>query len=238
MCVTQLASLATKMFARIVTSALFAGATAGLLIALLQHVFVQPVLLHAELYETGVLVHLGADPVSAIQNVGGFEPTRNLLTALFTMLTYTGYALILVALMGVAEERGADITVRNGMIWGLMGFIAAHLAPAFSLPPEVPGVAAADVLLRQYWWFATVATAAIAMWLLAFHFTMVGIGAAVVLLLLPHIIGAPQPEAFTGPVPTEIGALFASRALTVGMAAWIILGGFCAYFWSKEEEAA
>jgi len=76
------------------------------------------------------------------------------------------------------------------------------------------------------------------MWLIAFHFTMVGVGAAIVLLLLPHIIGAPQPAEFTGSVPTEISALFASRALSVGLAAWIILGAFCAYFWTKEGEAA
>lgn len=224
------------MFSRIITSAVFAGAAAGLLIALLQYVFVQPVLLHAELYETSALVHFGADPVSAIQDVAGFDPLRDGLSVLFTMLTYCGYAFILVALMSVAEKRGAVINTRNGMIWGLMGFIAAHLAPAFSLPPEVPGVAAADVLMRQYWWFATVTLAAIAMWLIAFHFTMVGIGAAVVLLLVPHIIGAPQPAEFTGPVPTEIGALFAARALTVGLAAWIILGAFCAYFWNNEAE--
>jgi predicted cobalt transporter CbtA len=80
--------------------------------------------------------------------------------------------------------------------------------------------------------------AAVAMWLIAFHFTKMGIAAAVVLLLLPHIIGAPQPDVFTGPVPTEIGALFASRALSVGLMAWILLGAFCAYFWAKEGEAA
>ncbi|MFT4708239.1 MAG: cobalt transporter subunit CbtA [Gammaproteobacteria bacterium] len=237
-CATQLASPATKLFSRIVTSALFAGAAAGLLIALLQYVFVQPVLLHAELYESGTLIHFGADSISAVQDVASFDPLRDLLSVLFTMLTYCGYAFILVSLMGIAEERGAIITPRNGMIWGLMGFIAAHLAPAFSLPPEVPGVAAADVLLRQYWWFATVALAAISMWLIAFHFTMIGIGAAVVLLLLPHIVGAPQPAEFTGPVPTEIGALFAARALTVGLVAWTLLGAFCAYFWTNEGEVA
>ena len=35
--------------------------------------------------------------------------------------------------------------------------LAVHFAPAISLPPEVPGVAAADVFARQVWWFATVA---------------------------------------------------------------------------------
>ena len=52
------------MLTRIVTSALFAGAAAGLVAALLQFIFVQPVLLHAELYESGALQHFGAAPVS------------------------------------------------------------------------------------------------------------------------------------------------------------------------------
>lgn len=113
-----------------------------------------------------------------------------------------------------------------------------HLAPGFTLAPEVPGVAAADVYERQVWWFATVLTAAIAMWLIAFSRNWAGWGAAVVLLLAPHVIGAPEPEVFTGPVPTEIGALFASRALGIGLAAWVMLGAFAGFFWSRESEAA
>ena len=46
----------------------------------------------------------------------------------------------------------------------------AALAPAFSLAPEVPGIAAADITARQLWWFATVASAGIAMWLFALCF--------------------------------------------------------------------
>ena len=48
----------TDMIARYVISALFTGALAGLIAGLLQLIFVQPVLLHAELYEAGTLVHL------------------------------------------------------------------------------------------------------------------------------------------------------------------------------------
>ncbi|SPH22669.1 hypothetical protein ASD8599_03413 [Ascidiaceihabitans donghaensis] len=225
------------MFTRILTSALFAGAAAGLLIALMQYIFVQPVLLHAELYEGGDLVHFGAAPVSAIQDLPGFDPMRDLLSVMFTMLVYCGYALGLVALMSIAQERGAVITPTNGMIWGVAGFVAAHLAPGFSLAPEVPGVAAADVAARQMWFFPTVAAAVAAMWLLAFHRNAMGIAAAVVLLAAPHLIGAPEPDTFAGPVPTELGALFAARALGVGLAAWVILGALCAYFWSSEAEA-
>ncbi len=225
------------MFTRIVASAVFAGAAAGLIAALLQLVFVQPVLLHAELYESGQLVHFGADPVSAIQDLGNFELMRNALSVLFTMLTYTGYALVIVSLMSIAADRGAMIDGRTGLLWGLAGFLAAHLAPAFSLPPEVPGVASADLDVRQYWWFATVASAGVAMWLIGFGKSWTAWGAAAVLLAAPHLIGAPQPDEFAGPVPPEIGALFAARALGVGFVAWALLGSFCGYFWSRNGES-
>lgn len=225
---------ATKMLTRILVSGLFAGAAAGLIAALLQLYFVQPVLLHAELYETGELVHFGAAAVSAHQDVGGFDAVRDGLSIVFTMLTYTGYAFILIAGMAIAEMRGASITARTGLIWGLAGFVTFHFAPGFTLAPEVPGVAAADVGARQIWWWTTVATAGAGLWLIAFGRNWLAWGTAAVLLLVPHVIGAPEPEAFTGPVPTEIGALFASRALGVGMAAWLLLGCFTGYFWQRE----
>lgn len=234
-CVTRLASPATKrMFSRILTSALFAGAAAGLLTALLQLLFVQPVLLHAELYESGALVHFGGAAISAHPELPGFDAVRDGLSIVFTMLTYTGYAFVMVALMSMAEGMGQAITARSGLIWGLAGFITFHLAPGFSLAPEVPGVAAADVFERQIWWTATVATAGIAMWLLAFGSNLVSYAIAIALLLIPHLVGAPEPSSFTGPVPTEIGALFAARAFGVGLAAWTLLGCFSGYFWQTE----
>ena len=238
-CVTQLASPATKqMYSRILTSALFAGAAAGLIAALLQLVFVQPVLLHAELYETGELVHFGGTSVSAHPELPDFDAMRDGLSIVFTMLTYTGYTLVMVALMSMAEGRGAVINARTGLIWGLAGFITFHLAPGFTLAPEVPGVAAADVGDRQVWWTATVATAGVAMWLIAFGGNKISYLIAAVLLLAPHLIGAPEPDSFSGPVPTEIGALFAARAFGVGLAAWALLGTFAGYFWQAEGARA
>ena len=224
------------MFTRILTSALFAGAVGGLLAALLQLYFVQPVLLHAELYEGGDLVHFGArSEVSAHQDVGGLDPVRDGLSVVFTMLMYSGYALIMVALMSLAEQRGARISARTGLIWGIAGFLAVHFAPGFTLAPEVPGVAAADVYSRQVWWFATVGAAAVALWLIAFGQSWKAWAPAVVLLLAPHVVGAPQPDVFTGPVPTEIGALFAARAYGVGLAGWVMIGCLGGYFWSRES---
>jgi len=222
------------MFQKIVTSALFAGFCAGLIAALLQLFFVQPVLLHAELYEGGELVHFGAQAISAHPDLGGMDLMRDGLSVLFTTLVYTGYALIMVAVMSTAAERGITINARTGLLWGLAGFVAVHLAPAFSLPPEVPGVAAADVGVRQVWWFATVAATALAMGLIAFGKSPVSWAAAAVLLLAPHVVGAPHPDSFAGPVPPELAALFASRALGVGLAAWALVGLFSGYFWERE----
>ena len=224
------------MFTRILTSALLAGAAAGLLAALLHLVFVQPVLLHAELYESGALVHFGGTAASAHPDLGGLDPLRDGLTVLFTMLTYTGYALVLVAAMALAQGRGAAISGRTGIIWGLAGFVVAHLAPGVSLAPEVPGVASADLGARQVWWFVTVATAALAVWLIAFGRGWSAWGAAVALLLVPHLWGAPEPATFSGPVPTELGALFAARAFGVGLAAWVLTGSFAGHFWQAEGE--
>jgi len=223
------------MLSKLLTSALFAGAAAGLIAGLLQLLFVQPVLLHAELYESGELVHFGSIASSAHPDLPGFDAVRDLLSIVFSMLTYTGYAMMLVALMLIAEERGAHVTARTGIIWGIAGFVAAHFAPGFSLAPELPGSAAADIGARQVWWFATVISAGIAMWLLAFGRNWAMWGSAVILLAAPHVIGAPMPDTLTGPVPTEIASLFASRAYGVGMVAWVMLGCFAAYFLDKEQ---
>lgn len=220
--------------ARVLVSALFAGIVAGLISALLQLMFVQPVLLHAELYESGELVHFGSAAVSAHPELPGFNALRDGMSILFAALVYTGYAMILIALMSIAEQRGHEITPRNGILWGLSGFIAFHFAPGLSLAPEVPGVASADLGLRQIWWFSTVISAGLAMWLLAFGKNSIAYGIAALLLLAPHVIGAPMPSTFTGPVPTEIGSLFTARAFGIGMVSWVILGACAGYFWNTE----
>ena len=223
------------MFLKIVTSALIAGFGAGLVAASLQFAFVQPVLLHAELFETGALTHFGSGASAAqMPDAPGIDLTRDGLSIIFAALTYCGYAFILLSAMALAEERGQPITPRTGLIWGIAGFIAAQMAPAFGLPPELPGMSAGDLGARQIWWYGTVAATAVALWLIAFgrHWTPWGI--AVILLAAPHIIGAPVPEVLTGPAPPELGAEFASRALGVGLAAWTTLGLLLGAIWTSK----
>ena len=226
------------MFTRIVTSALFAGGAAGLAAGILQWQFVQPVLLHSELYEQGLLTHFGGTLNSTDVALDRLQPMRDALSIIFTMLLNTGYALILIALMSIRQQSGDELTPHKGIIWGIAGYVAVHLAPALSLPPEVPGVAAADVELRQIWWVCTVAATSIGLWLIAFSRNITRIIPAIILILLPHLIGAPEADVFTGPAPTEIGALFASRALGVGLASWAVLGYFSARFFISETKRA
>ena len=225
------------MLYRIVTSALFAGFAAGLIAALLQLAFVQPHLLHAEMFEGGELVHSVTAGSSSHGPSYQFDAMRDGLSILFAALIYTGYALMMVAGMAFASEQGHAISTRSGIIWGLAGFIAVHFAPAIGLPPELPGSSAADVGARQVWWFGTVGATALALWLIAFGRSWMAWGAAVVLLLAPHVIGAPHPDKFHGGVPPELGGLFAGNALGVGMAAWVVLGLLAAHFWNTEGKA-
>jgi len=75
----------------------------------------------------------------------------------------------------------------------------------------------------------------IALWLIAFSSQWLTWFAAIILLLAPHIVGAPQPDGFAGLVPPELAATFASRALGVGLMAWAMLGVGVAYFWQRAE---
>ena len=222
------------MFSQIAVSALIAGFGAGLVAAFLQYVFVQPILLHSELFETGALTHFGADPTASSVPRGDFDMTRQALNVVFAALVYTGYALILIAGMVLAEMRGHVISAQTGLIWGFCGFLAFQLAPAFGLPPDMPGLNAADVTPRQVWWFATVGATAAGLWLIAFGKTALIWGLAIILLAAPHVIGAPTPDTFTGPAPPELAAAFAARTLGTTCAIWVLLGGLLGTVWNSK----
>lgn len=224
------------MIARLLTSGVLAGAMAGLLAALLQFYFVIPVLLEGELFETGAMVHFAdnGSPQSDRTDVGlSGEFGRHALTVGFNMLGYAGFGLLLVALMALAEQRGlADISPRQGLIWGLAGFIAVQLAPAIGLPPELPGTVGAEIGPRQSWWMATIISSAIGLWCLAFIKSPLAL-IGVAFLLAPHVIGAPHLDAYWGVAPPELAAEFATLSLGAAAAGWTILGFAAAWLWSR-----
>ena len=219
------------MTKNLLTSALFAGVAAGLVAAALQFGFVIPALLEGELYESGQRVHFAADGAPQGERGGpglGTDYARHAMTAGFNLVAYTGFGLILVALMALADRRGIAVSPRAGLVWGLAGFVAVQLAPAFGLPPELPGTPAADLGARQAWWLGTAAASAAGLGLIAFARGLLPV-AGVLLLALPHRIGAPPPDRYSGVAPLDLDTIVdAAAALLALLRAW---------FWTRGRDA-
>lgn len=235
------------------SSALFAGIAAGLIAVLLQFWLVTPLLLEGEEYETGNKSHF--DGVLTMQEEthdhsahehaaddGEDDEPENMFVRhsksfVVSLITFTGYGLILVAGFALAGTFGHSVTLQKGMIWGLLAFVALQLAPAAGLTPELPGTPAADVVARQYWWFGTAIASVIGIALIAFGKGLPFIPAGAFLLALPHVIGAPELPYYAGVAPPELSALFATRTLFVAMIAWVALGAVAGYFWDQQSES-
>lgn len=237
------------------TSALFAGFAAGLLASLLHFSFVQKSIILGEQYETGALTHFdktmppaegGHDHADPAQHADGLahaheghtgatpsDFSRNALTVLFSGLVYVAYAMILVAGFALADHFGKRITAREGLLWGIAGFATFQLMPAMGLAPELPGTIAAELHLRQIWWWGTVVATAGGLALIGYGKSPVAIVIAIALLGAPHIIGAPQSEQYWGVAPPELAATFAASVLGIGLTVWAVLGWLAGYFWSS-----
>jgi cobalt transporter subunit CbtA len=223
------------MFRRIVTAALFAGVVAGLLATGLQMAKVWPLILAAEEFEGAAPTqahHHGADPAAAATHAAMTEAwapedgiERMAYTLLFNLLAGFGFALLVNAGLALRQAAGQRLDLTTGLLWGLAGFAAFALAPALGLPPELPGMPAAELLHRQVWWLATaLATlAGIALIALPRRVGLALLGA--VLILLPHAIGAPHPAGDeVSRVPPGLAASFVTASLATAAVFWATLG--------------
>lgn len=212
------------MTGRILTGALVAGLVAGFLAAVLNLWTLTPLILEAEVFERAAQAQ--ADGAEQVQTEEATPAglSRSLGTVATTLVAYAGFALVLGAAMAVAARSGHLIDARTGVLWGLAGWVAVHLAPAVGLPPELPGMDAGALAARQAWWALCVVSTALGLAALAFGrgTTWLALGAA--LLLLPHALGAPQPPSHEGLVPPGLAAAFATRSLAVAALSWAVLG--------------
>lgn len=242
------------MFFRIFASALFAGVLAGLFVSLLQQYTTVPIIVAAESYEGGGEASLpsagtgeqtahdqGSEEHGAHDHGEGWAPEegfeRIFYTTLSSIVIAAGWGFLLVALMALS---GRELTGREGLAWGIAGFVAAGLAPGLGLPPEVPGSLAAETSDRQIWWVATIAASAAGLWLLLLGKSALLQGLGILLLIAPHAVGAPQPDRFGGPVPPEIAAHFVAASLAVQACFWALLGWLAgtSWNWLERREAA
>lgn len=231
------------MTIRLLSAALVAGFLAACVASVLQFALTSPLILKAEVYEKRaeaasaglvVLAHAGHDDPAHDGEGAEWQPGAGLprlaFTALATLVTGVGYALLLgAALLAHAGRTGVpDLALR----FALGGFLAVGLAPALGLPPELPGMEAAALGARQLWWVATALATAAGLYLAVMIGRPWAIAAGLALLVAPHVVGAPHPAAaVVGPLPAELAAQFAARSLAVALAFWATLGLGLGWAW-------
>ena len=222
------------MLGKLILSALIVGLIAGGILAAIQHLRLTPLIAQAEVYETAAdaakpactenmagMKMCGDDAGEGWKPAEGFQRIAS--TSAASMLLGAGYGIMLA---GIALVSGASLTRRNGMIYGLCGFLACALAPAMGLPPEVPGMAVADLTARQLWWLGTVASTGLGIYLIALRHEAWATFAAVALLAVPHLIGAPVAPNTPNQVPAELASRFAANSLGAAAIFWCLLGLF------------
>jgi cobalt transporter subunit CbtA len=232
------------MLRTILLSALGAGLAACLAITVLQVFTTEPLILHAEEFEGGGHDHGAA--VAAHDHDGATAPhahgaeagewapadgaERTLFTALANLVVGVGVSLILLALMVL---RGAPIDARRGLLWGAAAFVAVALLPSLGLPPELPGTPAADLFERQAWWIGTALASGLGLALIAFGGHWAVKAGGLVLLILPHAIGAPPPPSHDVAYPGALAGEFVIASLVVSAVLWSFSGAAAGWLYER-----
>jgi len=226
-------------FRRLFFAALCAGLLAGIFATVAHQIGTVPIILKAEVYEEAAQhaaapAHSHGQPAAKEAAPAPWSPAdgveRTAYTLLADLLTGTAFALLLVAGLAV---RGRKIGWREGLFWGLAGFAAFTVAPGLGLPPEIPGTEAAPLLSRQLWWLATATATAGALALLAFARRPVWVVLAVIVMVAPHLVGAPQPAEHASAAPAALARQFVVAATVTSFLFWLVLGVAAGYFYRR-----
>ncbi len=216
-----------RAFRRIVAAAAAAGVVAGLLLTALQLATTVPLIEQAERYEMAAPAAAHEHDAGAWHPHDGFE--RGAYTALANVVIAIGFGLLLCAVFAV---RGAPHWSR-GTLWGVAGFFVFFVNPALGLPPVPPGMPEAPLVARQLWWLLAVTSGAGGLYLVVFARNATMRLAGVALLLLPHALGAPQPEVMHGATPATIAERFVTAAAIGNAMFWPVLGALSAWLYRR-----
>lgn len=230
------------MFKRIFTTACYTGAIAALLLTLMQSLWITPLILQAETYENAgaAVEHVheqagAADPHEHHHNSEAWTPEdgwqRTVSTFGGDLVVAIGFALMLGALYNLRTP----VKAWHGVLWGLAGYVTFCLAPAAGLPPELPGTMAAELSSRQDWWGATALATAVGLALLVFTRHWAWKIAALVLIALPHLIGAPQPAEHRALAPDALQSQFRLASMLMNALFWMVLGGLSGWWFVRQQ---
>jgi len=207
-------------FQRLFFLALVAGVVGGVLASTLNIAINVPTIMQAEVFEHAAEHQTRADEAphehGQVSALG-----RNFITLTAMVLAFVGYAFLVSV---VAEVSGGLRTWGSGLFWGMGGFLAFNLVPAIGLPPELPGMPAADLSQRQLWWLCCAFCTAGALLLAANARKAAAYFASLVLLAAPFLYGAPTADGIATLVPEELQRHFVLGTLAAGLVAWVAMG--------------
>jgi cobalt transporter subunit CbtA len=242
------------IFRRMASAVVVAGALSGILLSGVQHFQVSKIILQAEEYEkAGETPHAdhaeqphaheatAAVPAAAAGQAhehshdgDEWEPADGVERTAYTVLANVsmaiGFALMLVAAIAIS---GRQVTWRGGLLWGVAGYLVFFVAPSLGLPPEVPGTLAAPLHARQWWWVMTAGMTAAGLGAIVYARAWPWKLLGVMLLVVPHIIGAPQPEVHGGLAPEQLARAFIHATALANAVFWLALGGLTGLFYRK-----
>lgn len=216
-------------FRNLVLSAIAIAIVASSFLNLYQYFFITPIILASEIYE--VIEPTATNTVEVWSPEEGLE--RSSFSFIANFLVCFGYALLLLTAMATKDS----MKLVQGFIWGIAAYLSVFVAPALGLTPEIPGMEAAHLEGRQIWWLLTVLLTALGLWTIAYQ-AIIFKGLGVLMLLIPHLIGAPQPEShgFVNTDPEAINALttlwheFILQTSVANGLLWLIIGLLSALF--------
>lgn len=246
------------MFKRIFYPGLLAGVIAGLFMGSAQQLKLVPLVLEAEKYENvapvsrpvksqqlgkaqlvAPKVYIHEDGKHHGHGDANWSPEdgfgRIAFSLLSNLITAIGFGLVLAGAMALSRR---ELDWRKGVVWGLAGYVAVHLAPAFSLPPELPGMASeSDLVARQTWAMSTTGLTILGIALISYAKNWALKAGGVVAIVLPHVIGVQGKVHVDHAVPVDLVSEFIVGTLVITALFWALLGGLTSYFYGRSAAA-
>jgi len=222
-------------FRQIFLAACLTALVASLGFSLYQFYFVNPIIFAAEVYEI-------ADPIDlyATSQAEEWAPSDDIERSFFTLVANFLMSLAFSLLLGCAMVFSGSSSTLKGLAWGGGAYLSLFVAPSLGLPPEIPGMEAADLNQRQIWWMLAVSLTGIGLAIFAFSPRYYK-GMGLILIMLPHLMGAPIAEihGFSHPDPaavqvlTELWHQFIVQTSIANALLWIIIGATTGFLCHK-----
>ena len=136
---------------KLLAAAMITSFVVGSLATAFQYIRVVPLILQAEAYERRRL-----EESEEWAPADGAE--RGAFTWLSNILVSFSFALLL---LGISLVDNVHVSLRSGLQRGAAGWTIFMALPCAGLSPELPGMAAAELTERQWWWLYAILFAAV-----------------------------------------------------------------------------